>query len=322
MILRPRLLPLPLFVLLVHAQGPSLASASSVPASGGNRPAVDVVVLDAQIELQRRGFSCGSIDGVMGSQTAAALRAFQRTAGLTESSAPDAETRAHLALSADALTTHTLREEEIAALRPLPLTWLGKSEERALVYATALEFIAERYRANPGLIRRLNPTINWDAIQPGALIKVPAVERIVFSGTAANIRIGLEERKLEVFDANGRLVAYFPVSIARNVTKRPLGDLHVTVVIPAPNYTFDPEVYPESAEAKQLGRKLILPPGPNNPVGSAWIGLNLPGYGIHGTPDPEKVGRTESHGCFRLANWDALALTTLVKTGLPVVVEP
>jgi lipoprotein-anchoring transpeptidase ErfK/SrfK len=81
-------------------------------------------------------------------------------------------------------------------------------------------------------------------------------------------------------------------------------------------------VFPESEEARQLGRKLILPPGPNNPVGRAWIGLSLPGYGIHGTPDPEKVGRTESHGCFRLANWDAIALLGLVSIGLPVIVEP
>jgi lipoprotein-anchoring transpeptidase ErfK/SrfK len=94
------------------------------------------------------------------------------------------------------------------------------------------------------------------------------------------------------------------------------------VVVHDPNYTFDPAVFPESEEARNLGRKLIIPPGPNNPVGVAWIGLDRPGYGIHGTPNPEQVGRTESHGCFRLANWDARALLGLVRVGLPVVVEP
>jgi lipoprotein-anchoring transpeptidase ErfK/SrfK len=98
--------------------------------------------------------------------------------------------------------------------------------------------------------------------------------------------------------------------------------LRVTVVIPDPNYTFDPELFPESTEGQSLGRKLLIPPGPNNPVGVVWIGLNLPGYGIHGTPEPENVGRTESHGCFRLANWDAWTLAGLVKVGLPVIVEP
>ncbi len=112
------------------------------------------------------------------------------------------------------------------------------------------------------------------------------------------------------------------MSIASRVEKRPVGELRVTVVARDPDYTFNPEVFPESEEARSLGRKLILPPGPNNPVGLAWIGLDLPGYGIHGTPKPEQVGRTESHGCFRLANWDALTLLDLVWTGLPVVVEP
>ena len=99
----------------------------------------------------------------------------------------------------------------------------------------------------------------------------------------------------------------------------PAGSL-VLPSIPAANR--DPAVFTESAEAQELGRKLIIPPGPNNPVGLAWIGLDRPGYGIHGTPEPEKVGRTESHGCFRLANWDALTLLKLVKVGLPVWVEP
>ena len=89
-----------------------------------------------------------------------------------------------------------------------------------------------------------------------------------------------------------------------------------------PNYTFDPAVFPESAEGRALKRKLLIPPGPNNPVGIAWIGLSRPGYGIHGTPVPEQVGRTESHGCFRLANWNADYLRQMVWVGMPVSVEP
>ena len=118
------------------------------------------------------------------------------------------------------------------------------------------------------------------------------------------------------------LLAHFPCSIAARVEKRPVGELHVIVIAPNPNYTFDPELFPESAEARQLNQKLVLPPGPNNPVGVAWIGLDKPGYGIHGTPNPEQVGRTESHGCFRLANWDAEYLSHFVWVGMPVFVEP
>ena len=101
-----------------------------------------------------------------------------------------------------------------------------------------------------------------------------------------------------------------------------MGELSVVVIAPNPDYMFSPENFPESAEARELKTKLKLQPGPNNPVGTAWIGLNLPGYGIHGTPKPEDVGRTESHGCFRLANWNAEYLLRLVTVGLPVRVEP
>ena len=164
--------------------------------------------------------------------------------------------------------------------------------------------------------------MKWDDLLPGVIIKVPAVEHVTVTGRLVRLHIRLAEHELEGTDETGRVILHFPVSIARNVEKRPVGELQVTVVAPDPNYTFDPDVFPESAEAKELGRKLIIPPGPNNPVGVAWIGLDRPGYGIHGTPDPEKVGRTESHGCFRLANWDARTLLDLAWSGLPLVVEP
>lgn len=279
-------------------------------------------ILELQVELHRRGFSCGSIDGTMGAQTIAALRAWQRSQGIRESGALDDPTRAAMALSAPALGEHVFTEEELSAIQPMPETWVGKSERENLGYATPLELAAERHRASPKLLQQLNPETDWPALAAGASVRVPAVERVSLPKKAARILIWLEARELEVVDANGATLAHFPVSIARMVEKRPVGELHVTVIAPEPNYTFDPAVFPESAEAKELGRKLILPPGPNNPVGRAWIGLDRPGFGIHGTPEPEKVGRTESHGCFRLANWDAVALLAIVRTGLTVVVEP
>ena len=290
------------------------------PAKENLRPVESWV--EAQIELARRGFSGGSIDGVRGPQSTAALRAFQRFAGLTENGELDRPTRENLLLMAPAFTSHTFHAEELAKLQPVADTWLGKSEQTTLHYATALELAAERYHASPNYLRRLNPDFDWDDILPGAAITVPAVERATVSGRAARLHLRLAAHELEATDDDGRVIAHFPVSIARDVEKRPVGELRVTVVIPDPNYTFDPEVFPESPEGRQLGRKLILPPGPNNPVGVAWIGLDRTGYGIHGTPDPEKVGRTESHGCFRLANWDARTLLDLVWVGLPLVVEP
>lgn len=278
--------------------------------------------LELQVELHRRGFSCGPIDGVTGAQTTAALRSFQRMAGVAESGVLDVATREVLLLTDATLTEHVFTVAELDELRPLPATWLEKSQQPALSFASALELAAERYRTSARFLQRVNPGLDWTTVGPGTVVKVPAVDGVVLRGRAAQIVIRLAARELEVSDEAGSVIAHFPVSIARSVEKRPLGELQVVVAIPEPNYTFDPALFTESAEARELGRKLILQPGPNNPVGRVWIGLDRPGYGIHGTPDPEKVGRTESHGCFRLANWDAVALLRQVWVGMRVTVEP
>ncbi len=277
--------------------------------------------LAAQVELSRRGFSCGSLDGVRGLQSATALKAFQKNEGLAETGELDRATKEVLKLTAPVLTEYVFTVLDLAAARPVPDTWLGKSQLDLLRYATALELVAERFRSNPKLILKLNPGIVWENILPGQTIVAPAAEPVIPDVKVASIHVYLAEHILEAVDETGRVLFHCPVSIARNVEKRPVGELHVAVVIPDPNYTFDPEVFPESPEGKELGRKLIIPPGPNNPVGVAWIGLDRTGYGIHGTPDPEKVGRTESHGCFRLANWDARLLLKLAWVGMPVMVD-
>ena len=119
-------------------------------------------------------------------------------------------------------------------------------------------------------------------------------------------------------DEKGRLIALFPCSIAADKAKLPPeGELQVTTIIPHPDYTYTPD---RIARGGRIVRRLF-PPGPNNPVGSSWIGLTLPGYGIHGTPKPETIGRAESHGCFRLANWNAVRLRKMCEAGTSVVVE-
>ena len=285
-------------------------------------PETDDLWLRAQIALARQRFSCGPIDGVKGAQTVAALTAFQQDRQLAKTGELDAETKALLFTGEALFVQRTLTLADFTGLQPLSPGWLGKSQQSALAYETVQELIAENTHASPALLQKLNPEMDWERLKPDATLLVPAVEAAPVSIKATQLHIRLSERVLQVRGADGHILAHFPVSIAQDREKRPEGELHVTVVIADPDYTFDPAVFTESPEAQEIGRKLMLKPGPNNPVGVAWIGLSLPGYGIHGTPHPEKIGRTESHGCFRLANWDARTLLGMAWTGLPVVIEP
>lgn len=279
-------------------------------------------VLEAQIALARRAISPGSIDGATGSQTRMAISVFQQIEKLPETGRPDTNTRPQLTLDAPILTTYVVTTNDLARLQPLGKTWLTKSQQSVLDYETELELVAEKSHAYPELIRRLNPSVNWANVPAGTILQILDVNYPVPTDKAAFLTIHLGGKFLEVFDTETNLLGHFPCSIAARVEKRPVGELHVAVVAPNPNYTFDPAVFPESPEAQAIGHKLVLPPGPNNPVGVAWIGLDKTGYGIHGTPAPEQVGRTESHGCFRLANWDAEYLLKLAWVGMPVFVEP
>jgi len=283
---------------------------------------------EAQLALDRQGISSGSLDGKIGSQTHAAIRAFQRQMDLPVTGELDANTKSNLVLNTPPIMTYVVTSNDVARLQPLSKTWTGKSQQTALDYETMLELVSEKSHSHPDLIRRMNPSVNWTSVPVGTSLQLPDVTMDNPPGKAAFARISLSGKTLEAFDTDSNLLVHFPCSIAQRVEKRPIGDLHVAVLAPNPNYTFDPVLFPESPEAKEAPDvKLILPPGPNNPVGTVWIGLDktdehISGYGMHGTPRPEDVGRTESHGCFRLANWNAELLLKIVWVGMPVYVEP
>jgi len=299
---------------------PAAPASQNPPANSYPRPVVNP--FEAQVALARLGISSGSIDGAMGSQTHLALRQFQLQNHLPPTGLLDAGTREVLTLDAPAVTTYTVTAADLARLQPLGKTWLEKSEQTALDYETEVELVGEVCHSHPALIRQLNPGVNWTGLTAGTVLQIPSVAYPGPTDKAALVVIHLASKYLEAYDASTNLMLHCPCSIAAHVEKRPVGLLHVLTVAPHPNYKFDPAVFPESPEAQQLGRKLMLPPGPNNPVGVAWMGLDRPGYGMHGTPAPEQVGRTESHGCFRLANWDAEYLIKLVWVGMPVEVVP
>ena len=277
-------------------------------------------ILEAQIALARRAISPGSIDGSMGSQTREAISVFQATENLSVTGELDDQTRSNLTLDSPILMSYPVTTNDLESLQPLGTTWLAKSQQSALAYETELQLVAEKCHSSPTLIEKLNPNVDWSSLSAGTVLQIPAVNYPDPDSKAAFVIIHLSERYLEAFDDQTNLILHFPCSIAQKVEKRPVGELKVTVIIQNPNYTVDPELFPESDELKAIGHKLILPPGPKNPVGVAWMGLDKPGYGMHGTPNAQQVGRTESHGCFRLANWDANYLSQIVWVGMPVEV--
>ena len=303
------------------AQGSAASSADGTQcvAEAASVPFRSIMAMQAR--LDGCNFSCGCIDGVIGRRTRDAIAAWM--AKPDEPVGEDDVLAAVNALggAAGAFAVHEVTDEDAAGLTPLPATWAGKAGMASLGYETVLERLAERYHASQGAVRRLNPGILFPNPAVGERICVPRL----FSGPrehAARLSISLERQLIRAYDANGRLAASFPCSVAARMEKRPVGDLRVVNAAENPNYTFDPLFFPEDAEARTLPGRLLIPAGPNNPVGTVWIGLDRPGYGIHGTPNPEDIGKTQSHGCFRLSNWNAEKLLRMIAIGTPVIVEP
>lgn len=283
--------------------------------------AVDVIMA-IQTRLDREHFSPGGIDGRWGSKSSNALTAWQKKHHHPATGKIDEKIIARLGDTNGILTTYEVRAADHAALTPYPASWLERSRQERLGYATIEEFLAEKFHLYRATLRRLNPNAAWPNPPPGTLIAGPNVQAKPLP-PLSRIEIRLAQKTIRAYDTNGLLVAHFPCSIAADKAKRPEGEtLRVVVYAENPEYTFDPELFAEDLEAAAIGKRLRIPPGPNNPVGLAWIGLDLPGYGIHGTPAPEDISHTESHGCFRLTNWDALKLAHAVRTGLPVIVLP
>ncbi|MEI8242385.1 MAG: L,D-transpeptidase [bacterium] len=271
-----------------------------------------------QIALDRRGFGSGLIDGQSGVKTRQALLDCRYALW---TNAPEAAVMRQALLDdpAPPFVLYAVTTNDLAQVGEPPGDWEAAAALPAMACSSPVELLSEKFHASQGFLRLLNPGItNWEEGLAGRSICVPNVRPEERKLDVRQITIDTQCFRLRGYDARGRMVCSFPCSIARDRAKVPLGELKVSNVAPHPNYTFDPANFPESARAREIGRKLILPPGPRNPVGVYWVSLSLPGYGIHGTPHPETIGNMESHGCFRLCNWDAHTLGQAVFLGLPV----
>jgi lipoprotein-anchoring transpeptidase ErfK/SrfK len=273
-----------------------------------------------QALLDRLNFSCGTIDGHFAKRSRRAVTQFQIHRGLATTGELDIETRLNLGKPGDAYVDYTVTAEDLARIVSRPKGYLEMSKMAALDYHDPWEMLAEKSHSTPAFLRQLNPGVT--NIAAGTQLTIPNLEGTRKLPPVGRIVIMISETTLLAFDTNNKVVACFPCSIAADKTKVPNQPLTVANIAPNPNYTFDPKVLTLAAQQEGITNKLILPPGPNNPVGTAWIGLSLQGYGIHGTPEPEDISRTGSHGCFRLANWNATKLVNAVRPGIPVEVVP
>jgi len=274
-------------------------------------------VAELQIALDRRGFGIGMIDGQSGFKTRQAFLDFRY---ITSNGAEVDEARKQLlGDAAPVFVLYEVTADDLNQVGEAPSDWEAAADLPAMACRSLMEWLCEKFHATPGFLRLLNPAVaNWGSGLVGRRICVPNVRPDETKFDVRQITIDTECFRLRGYDAKGRMVCSFPCSIARDRTKVPAGELKVSNVAPHPNYTFDPDNFPESARAQAIGHKLILPPGPRNPVGVYWVSLSQPGYGIHGTPHPETIGNMESHGCFRLCNWDARTLGQVAFLGLPV----
>ena len=268
-----------------------------------------------QVLLDRKGASPGVIDGRFGSNVDKALAAYRELTGDNLKSTDAEGIRKRLAESGgDAFADYQITAEDAAGpyIASVPEDYSEKAKLERMSFTSVTEMLAERFHMDEAYLKALNPEANFN--RPGTIIKVANFGQLV-SAPVARIIADKGRKQVRAYDAAGKLVAAYPATIGSSDTPSPTGIHAVSRVALDPNYTYNPKLNFKQGENDKV---LTIPPGPNGPVGSVWIALDKPTYGIHGTPEPSKIGKTESHGCVRLTNWDARELARIVKAGVPV----
>jgi len=275
------------------------------------------VIVKAEVLMDRVGFSPGVIDGHDGDNFKKAVAAFQRQNGFDPTGTLDADTfNALTATSQDPIMAeyaNTDADVKGPFTPNIPPKFEAMAELPALDYPSPRDELAERFHMSEQLLATLNPGADFG--RAGTQVAVTDVPQKPRHTRVAKVVIDKNARTLSAFDAEGNLVAFYPASIGSAEKPAPSGQFKVKGVAHNPTYHYDPRFGFKGVKAQH---KLTIRPGPKNPVGLVWIDLTAPSYGIHGTPSPEKIGKTESHGCIRLTNWDALDLAGMVHRGTVV----
>ncbi len=312
---RMRLIPGLCFFALAAASSPGAQAAAKSAAAKSPTLRGDATAL--QISLSRAGFSTGEIDGKAGSNTRKAVAAFQAANELPPTGFADDATRSRLLALApgEPLASYTVTPEDVAGpfVETIPDDMMEKSALPALGFASVVEMLGERFHCAPALLRRLN---RGSAFSAGESVQVPGVGAPASPAEVASVTVSKLRSVVEAKDASGRIVFFAPVTAGSAKDPLPLGTWKVKGVAEKPTFHYNPDLF---WDADSEHAKATIPAGPNNPVGVVWIDIDKEHYGLHGTPEPSKVGHAESHGCVRLTNWDALALASMVSPGTPML---
>jgi lipoprotein-anchoring transpeptidase ErfK/SrfK len=275
-------------------------------------------LIRAEVLLSRAHFSPGVIDGQDGGNLKNAVAAYERANSLPEDGKMDPEVWKRLAADqTPVMTDYVITEDDVKGpFTPPP----PKEDYRAMAkldrlgYATPLEALAEKFRMDEALLKALNPGVDYT--QAGTTILVTAPGPDVLPAPVTQVEVDKARNQVRAYGADGRLMAAYPATVGSSDMPTPSGTWAVNQVTFDPHWNYDPSKL--NFGDKTLG-KLDIKPGPNNPVGAVWIDLTKDTYGIHGAPDPRLVGKTASHGCVRLTNWDARQLASAVGKGTKVV---
>ena len=280
-----------------------------------------------QVWLDRQGFGPGIIDGKGGEFTKMALALYKEAH--PEVQLPKDEPPADFTEPAE--VDYTMRQEDWQQVGDLAPTLEEQSKQKSMPYPMALDFLIERFHCDEDLLRVLNPGFKPETLKPGDVVKVPNVapfeverltpgELVVPNAEALasrSVLVNTQENMLRVLE-KGKLLAAFPITPGSEKLPAPVGTWKVESVVTLPFFRYDEAMLNEGRRSDEA---IKLPPGPRNPVGVVWMALNKEGIGIHGTDNPATIGRSASHGCIRLANWDAVKLTTLIAKGAVVEIK-